>query len=155
MSGAPVIRPLSAGEADACERLLRSLPDWFGIEQAIREYRRDVEDLETLVAEVAGEVAAFLTLLQHSPYAAEIRVMAVERRLHRSGLGRALVGHAEGLLRSRAVEYLQVKTLGPSRPNAEYERTRRFYEALGFRPLEETRRIWDEHNPCLILVKRL
>jgi hypothetical protein len=52
------------------------------------------------------------------------------------------------------VEYLQVKTLGPSWPDPGYERTRRFYEARGFVPLEEIHGLW-EHNPCLILVKRL
>jgi hypothetical protein len=30
-----------------------------------------------------------------------------------------------------------------------------FYEAVGFKPLEETSQIWDEHNPCLIMVKKL
>jgi len=50
---------------------------------------------------------------------------------------------------------MQVKTLGPSRPNEEYARTRAFYEVMGFRPLEEFPQFWDEKNPCLILVKRL
>jgi hypothetical protein len=34
------------------------------------------------------------------------------------------------------------------------ERTRRFYEACGFVPVEEIHRLW-EHNPCLLMVKRL
>jgi hypothetical protein len=53
------------------------------------------------------------------------------------------------------VEYLQVKTLGPSHPSRGYAATRRFYEALGFRPLEEIHGLWAEDNPCLLLVKRL
>jgi hypothetical protein len=48
-----------------------------------------------------------------------------------------------------------VKTLGPSRRSERYERTRRFYEARGFVPLEELAGFWDENNPCLILVKHL
>ena len=60
----------------------------------------------------------------------------------------------EAYLRDRGVEYLQVKTLGPSRPDAGYERTRGFYEARGFVPLEELHDLWDA-NPCLLLVKRL
>jgi len=35
------------------------------------------------------------------------------------------------------VELLQVKTLGPSLPDAGYDRTRRFYLRMGFRPLEK------------------
>ena len=49
---------------------------------------------------------------------------------------------------------MQVKTLGPSKPDRRYAGTRRFYEALGFRPLEETA-LWGPENPCLIMVKRL
>jgi hypothetical protein len=52
------------------------------------------------------------------------------------------------------VEFLQVKTLGPTRPDEGYDRTRRFYAQLGFRPLEEIRDLWPE-NPCLIMVKAL
>lgn len=68
--------------------------------------------------------------------------------------GRALVEYAEQMLRSRSVEYLEVKTLGPSRPNEHYERTRGFYFTLGFRPLEENQ-LWGEFNPCLIMIKHL
>ena len=36
-----------------------------------------------------------------------------------------------------------------------YGRTRRFYRARGFRPVEELTAIWGEENPCLIMVERL
>jgi hypothetical protein len=62
---------------------------------------------------------------------------------------------AEVYLKSQGVEYLQVKTLSPSNPDPAYAQTRTFYLAMGFRPLEEFEQIWDGHNPCLILVKRL
>jgi hypothetical protein len=52
------------------------------------------------------------------------------------------------------VRYLQVKTLGPSQPDEDYQKTLRFYVALGFTPLEEFRSLWPE-NPCLLLVKSL
>ncbi len=54
----------------------------------------------------------------------------------------------------RAMAYLSVKTLGPSRPDAHYAGTRKFYEAMGFLPIEETS-LWGESNPCLIMVKHL
>lgn len=62
--------------------------------------------------------------------------------------------HIEGSLSTRGVEYLQVKTMGPSRPNPEYDRTRGFYRRVGFRPLEEND-LWGPRNPCLIMVKHL
>ena len=80
--------------------------------------------------------------------------MAVSGSHHGQGYGRRLVEHAEEVLRLRSVEFLEVKTLGPSRPDAHYEKTRRFYEHLGFRPLEENK-LWGDSNPCLIMVKHL
>jgi len=56
--------------------------------------------------------------------------------------------------RDAGVEYLQVKTLGPSRPDDNYAATRAFYESVGFRPLEETS-LWGDVNPCLFMVKKL
>jgi GNAT superfamily N-acetyltransferase len=133
-----------------CESVLRELPEWFGIEEATAAYIRDVADLPTFAAGEDG----FVSLKLHSPQAAELYVMGVRPRFHRRGLGTALLDAAEAYLRARGVEYLQVKTLGPSRPNDGYEHTRRFYEASGFVALEEIHGLW-EHNPCLLLVKRL
>lgn len=133
-----------------CERVLRDLPDWFGIEEATAAYIADVAELPTFG--VDGD--AILALKLHTERAAEIYVMGVRRERHRQGLGTALLDAAERYLRARGIEYLQVKTLGPSDPDKGYARTRSFYLARGFVPLEELHGLW-EHNPCLLLVKRL
>ena len=133
-----------------CESILRDLSEWFGIEDATAAYIRDVAELPTFAI---GE-DAFLSLKIHTPRAAEVYVMGVRRARHGQGLGTSLLAAAEGYLRAQNVEYLQVKTLGPSWPDSGYERTRRFYEARGFVPLEELHGLW-EHNPCLLMVKRL
>ena len=148
------IRILSPGESRHCEAILRALPDWFGIESALVDYVRSTEALPTFLAEHAGVVAGFLTLKVHNGSSAEIYVMGVRPEQHRCGIGRALVRQAEAHLRAEGIEFLQVKTLGPSRPWEPYERTRRFYEQMGFRPLEENH-LWGEESPCLILVKHL
>jgi GNAT superfamily N-acetyltransferase len=142
---------LPAERSRICERVLRDLPDWFGFEDVNAAYVRDVAGLTTFAA---GD-DAFLALKVHNPRAAELYVMGVRRERHGQGLGTALVAAAETHLRERAVEYLQVKTLGPSHPDQGYERTRRFYEARGFVPLEEIHGLWDTDNPCLLMVKRL
>jgi ribosomal protein S18 acetylase RimI-like enzyme len=149
-----VIRAIEAGEETACEAVLRALPDWFGIEAALVQYVRDLADSETLVAVAGGQVVGFLALRHHNKYSSEIYVMGVSPEYHGAGIGRALIETAEALLQARWIEYLQVKTLGPSRFNRSYERTRRFYERLGFRPLEENN-LWGEMNPCLVMVKWL
>ena len=148
------IRPMAGSEADACESIMRSLPDWFGIEKSIVQYRSDLDHLETFVVQIGGRVVGFLAIKQHNAHTAEIHVMALAQEFHRRGVGRAMMQHTEELLRTRGIEYLEVKTLGPSRPDANYERTRAFYRAMGFRPLEENS-FWGEANPCLIMVKHL
>jgi GNAT superfamily N-acetyltransferase len=146
----------SLGQATACEPILRSLPRWFGIEAAIVQYATDIDGLPTLLAcNVTQRPIGFLTLKLHNPYSAEVYVMCIRPEAHRQGIGRALLARAQPWLRGQGIEYLHVKTLGPSRSDPDYAATRAFYAAMGFRPLEELRQIWDEHNPCLIMVKRL
>jgi GNAT superfamily N-acetyltransferase len=139
-----------AARSRLCGSILRSLPDWFGIEEATEGYIREVAVLPTFA--VADD--AFVSLKLHGPRAAEVYVMGVRPERHGQGLGTALLAAAEAHLRDRGVEYLQVKTLGPSDPDEGYARTRAFYEARGFVPLEEIHGLW-ERNPCLLLVKRL
>ena len=145
----------SFGKSTLCEPILRSLPDWFGIEEDITKYLADIDRLPTFLALASDQVIGFLTIKQHFPHSAEILVMGCLPEVHHKGVGRALVGRAEAWLLYQAVDYLQVKTLGPSRPDPGYEVTRAFYQALGFEPLEEFKQIWDENNPCLVLVKKL
>jgi coenzyme F420-0:L-glutamate ligase/coenzyme F420-1:gamma-L-glutamate ligase len=133
------------------EAVLRDLPEWFGIEESTRQYIDDAATLPTFVVEPD---AGFVCLKQHTPRAAEIYVMGVQRAQHRKGIGRALVAAAESWCRVRGIPYLHVKTLGPSRPDpGGYDATRAFYEAVGFVALEELHGLWDENNPTLVLVK--
>jgi GNAT superfamily N-acetyltransferase len=141
------------GQSAACEPILRALPEWFGIETALVQYARDIDTLPTFLAELEGRAVGFLTLKRHPACAAEIYVMGVRPEAHRQGVGRALVQRAEAYLRRERVDYLQVKTLGPSHPDPGYAQTRAFYTALGFQPLEEFRQIWNEQNPCLLMIK--
>lgn len=143
------------GEASVCEPILRSLPEWFGIEEAITQYAKDIEVLPTLLASTNDQVAGFLTIKQHNEYASEVHVMGVRPEAHRRGIGRALLTKSEELLRQSGIEYLQVKTLGPSHPDRYYAGTRAFYLAMGFRPLEEFKGLWDKESPCLVMVKSL
>ena len=142
-------------EKDQCESILRSMPQWFGIEESIVSYVKDIRKMLTIIALREEEVVGFLALNFHNPFSAEIHVMAVLNQYHRNGIGRALVARAQEECRSKNCEYLQVKTVGPSSPDEPYRRTREFYLACEFRPLEEIKKLWDEHNPCLIMVKRL
>lgn len=100
-------------------------------------------------------MVGFLTVRQHGKYAAEIHVMGIRPEMHRRGIGRALVQTVEAALCGNGVEYLQVKTLSPAHPDGNYAKTRQFYLAMGFRPLEEFPNLWGEGNPCLQMVKQV
>ena len=143
------------GRSSCCEPILRALPEWFGIEEATAEYVRDIETLPTLMAQTDGRDVGFLSLKRHFDRAAEVHCMGIVPEYHRRGIGRALQARAEAWCLDEGIEYLQVKTLGPSRVCEHYARTRAFYRAVGFEPLEELKTLWNEANPCLMLVKRL
>jgi ribosomal protein S18 acetylase RimI-like enzyme len=155
--------PLREGEQVICEAILRALPDWFGIESSLVQYVADAAHHPTWVAAdlrrgsgvvVGAAAAGFLTIRRHFPEAAEIHCIAVRPEEHRRGVGRAMVAFVEDRLRRDGVRFLQVKTLGPSRPDEHYARTRRFYDAIGFTPLEEFPTLWGR-NPALQMVKAL
>src|SRR5215469_308628 len=145
------------------ERLLRSLPDWFGVESSIVDYIASAARLPTYLAWPAGDqdglraehdAVGVLLAARHFPAAAEIYLMAVDKAVHRRGVGRAMVEALERDLARDHVRLLQVKTLGPSDPDAGYRRTRLFYQAMGFEPLEEITGLWPG-NPSLIMVKTI
>lgn len=146
--------PATPGDWPACESVLRALPQWFGIEEAIRTYSVELREMETFVVHGDAGVIGFLSLNQHNAATVEIHLMAVAPEWHRRGIGQALVRHAETIAETRGCRLLEVKTLGPTHPDEGYRGTRRFYEAMDFLPLEEIHDLWPG-NPCLIMVKVL
>lgn len=135
-----------------CASILAELPEWFGLPQSNAEYAEFAEHEPTWVAEANGDVLGVMTLVDHGFSAIDIHLMAVRPQAHRRGVGRALVRRALAETRALDRPYLTVKTRGPSLPYEPYERTRAFYEAVGFQPLEEFTEIWGPENPCLIMV---
>src|SRR5262249_16421202 len=132
---------------DAVRELLEELPEWFGLESSNAEYVESARRLHTVAAVDEDAVVGVCLVRDHNPLGSEMELLAVRRDVHRQGVGRLLVEHVERELADRGVKLLQVKTRGPSAPSAEYGRTRKFYEAIGFIPLEERSDIWDEDNP--------
>jgi GNAT superfamily N-acetyltransferase len=148
------IRPMETHEASTCEGILRSLPEWFGIEEAIIRYRHDIESMDSYLASINVTLAGFITLNFHNEFSAEIQIMAVKKPYCRNGVGKEMVKFAEKKALERRIKFLQVKTLGPSHPDLNYKNTRYFYLEQGFLPLEENF-LWGKANPCLIMVKHL
>lgn len=138
---------------DQCEAILRSVPQWFGIEQALVHYVDDTAVLPTFAIQAGGLLQAFLTLREHFPKAWEVHCMAVRAEARRKGHGKALMQHAENWLVARGVEVLQVKTVAQKNVPSPYDETRPFYLAMGFSPLEVFPGLWAPQNPCLQLIK--
>ena len=141
---------------DAVERLLRALPDWFGIERALREYVEDARTKPTYLAvdSHTTEVVGVLLITRHFQESAEMHVLAVDPGHHRCGIGTALARRFEADMRADGARLLEVKTLGLSSPDESFAKTLAFYRAIGYLPLEELQNYWPE-DPCLVLVKPL
>jgi GNAT superfamily N-acetyltransferase len=150
-----MIREAFCSKGAICAEILASLPDWFGIPESNAAYKRDVEVLPMFVAEDAGRPQGFITLKRHTPFAFEIHVLGVRPELHRKGFGRALVARAEILVREKGARFLTVKTLSASHPDPGYAKTRAFYLAMGFVPIEEFGTLWSPDNPAVMMLKVL
>ena len=105
-----------------------------------------------IIANDREKTVGFLTVKETSQFAAEIYVMGVLPEYHRKGFGRKLVMECIEYCREKGYEFLQVKTLAPSHSDIGYEKTRKFYFAMGFKPLEENE-IWGKDNPCLVMIR--
>jgi GNAT superfamily N-acetyltransferase len=135
--------------------ILEALPDWFGIPESTLSYIKESADMPFLAAFDGGKPVGFIVIKENNPYTAEIYVMGILTAYHRLGIGRALVQEALEWAKERSFELLEVKTLDESHPDIYYARTRQFYRAMGFLPLECVPEIWGKENPCLILVRKV
>lgn len=149
------LRRLEPRDVPGCERVLRALPDWFGLEESNRAYVESLRRLPAAVAESDGEIVGFVALEESNPLSLEIHVMGVEPGRHRRGIGRALVLWSREFAAERGAHWLHVKTRGALTPDPDYEKTRAFYLAQGFEPLFESLAMWGPENSSLVLVMRL
>lgn len=149
-----MINVCRAQDPRAVSRLLRALPDWFGIEAAIDDYVRDAHSMDSYLTRDDGDVMGIALVRSHFPETSELHLIAVAPTHHRQGIGSRLLHTIEEDLRSDGVQLLTVHTVGPSYENAAYARTREFYLSNGFLPMQEFTNIdWD--GPTLVLVKPL
>ena len=135
-----------------CASILTELPEWFGIPQSNAGYAEAAEREQAWVAEESAGALGLIVLIDHGFSALDVHLLAVRAHAHRRGVGKALIGQARAVTLGLGKPYLTVKTQGPSAKYEPYERTRAFYEAVGFMPLEEFTTIWGPENPCLIMI---
>ena len=137
----------SNDKSTICENILRALPNWFGVESSIVNYVKQVRELPFYAASDGTKNIGFVAIKPHSPFASEICVMGILKEYHGKGIGRRLVDECEQYCVKNKIELLTVKTLDESRASESYEKTRLFYLAIGFKPVEVFPLLWDEDNP--------
>jgi ribosomal protein S18 acetylase RimI-like enzyme len=147
-----MIRALDhAADAEACDAIVATLPEWFGLEEGIRACAAAVRSRPGLVAEDGGRVLGFLTLDRPYPDTPEITWLAVHADHRRRGLGRELLDALRLQLGAGGDRLLLVKTLSDrSDPGPEYAQTRAFYLAMGFLPVAELD-LYGPENPIQLM----
>ena len=143
----------SKNSGKVCKKILRSLPDWFGIEESIMQYIKDADKMLTMIVRNETNEIGFLTIKKHFKESAEIHCMGILPQYHGKGIGKILIKKLENYLKDSGVKMLQVKTISEDSDCKFYTKTREFYKSVGFIPLEVFPKLWDEANPCLQLVK--
>ena len=138
-----------------CKQIIEALPNWFGLESANIEYIENSADTEFYVAYMFEKEVGFFSITSHFPQTSEIYVCGILPDFHRLGIGRKLLRAVEDNLQKKKKKFLTVKTLSSSHPDKGYSKTREFYKACGFHPVEEFKELWSIEHPCLFLVKAL
>ena len=132
--------------------ILDKLPKWFGIEEAKKEYIEESSNMNFFAAYHDEDLVGFVAIKINSTYTAEIYVMGIDEEYHRRGIGRRLFNEVYNWCKLNRFEFLQVKTLDEENKDKNYAKTREFYKSLGFKTLEVFKTLWDENNPCLVMV---
>ena len=137
-----------------CKEIIEKLPNWFGLESANKEYIEKSADTDFYTAYMFEKEVGFFSIISHFKETSEIYVCGILPDFHRLGIGSKLLRKVEEDLKKKK-KFLTVKTLSSSHPDKGYAKTREFYKACGFVPVEEFKELWGKENPCLFLVKAL
>lgn len=143
----------TALKAAIVKEVLYDLPEWFGLPESTQGYIDESESLPLWSATINDEPAGFVTLKETSESTAEIHCMGVKKKYHHQGIGTALQQKLEEYAEKR-YKFLQVKTVDEGHYK-EYDATIRFYQKVGFKKFEVFPTLWDEWNPCLVMVKSI
>ena len=140
-------------KAEIVKEVLCDLPEWFGLPESTKEYVEQSKTLPLFVARNRDRIFGFITLQATSEVVCEIHCMGIKKKDHRKGIGYQLYDAFEQFAKEN-YEFVQVKTVDEGRYD-EYDHTIAFYKKIGFQKMEVFPTLWDEWNPCLILIKKI
>jgi GNAT superfamily N-acetyltransferase len=150
------VRALQPADAETCDAIMRSLPDFFGHEGGLASCAEAVRAQTGFVAEDEGRVVGFATWEERKPETAEVTWAAVHRDFRHSGAGTAIIETLCDDLRGRGYRLALAMTSAANKDDSipdTYVTTREFWQARGFYPLIELD-IWDT-NFALLMVRPL
>lgn len=134
--------------------ILNDLNSWFEDEDAVKNYIEKSKDYIFFKASDNGKNLGFIVYKETSDYTIEIFVIGVLKKYHRKNIGRNLFEKSIEFLKKYNYEFVQVKTLKEGMDDG-YDKTNKFYQALGFRKFEVIEEIWSKDNPYQIYVKSI
>lgn len=120
---------------DDCLSIARELGEYF-TEDGLAKMADDLKKHSLFVTLDAKTVLGFASVLKINGKTAEITWMAVRRDKQDRGIGSKIIDCLVSDLRSQKFAILKVKTLAGIVDYKPYERTRKFYEKMGFIHIE-------------------
>ena len=140
-------------KARIVEEILLDLPEWFGLPESTRGYIEQSKELTLFAAKDRENIIGFITLKETSEDVCEVHCMGIKKEYHRKGVGTKLHYAFENFAKEK-YEFIQVKTVDEGHYK-EYNQTIAFYKSVGFKKMEVFPTLWDEWNPCLIMIKKI
>lgn len=137
-----------------CQEIVDQLPNWFD-EQGRRDYVAGVGGTAVWANYIDEKLTGFISIKSNNDFTFEIYVFGVLDKYQRNGIGSELLNTACDYARTSGAKLLAVKTLDAAANYESYDRTRNFYLKNGFLPIDVYTKIWNEENPCLLMVKVL
>ncbi len=148
------VRPLRPEDAERCDAVMLSLPEFFGHEGGLASCAEAVRSEAGMVAERDGSVVGFATWEERTAETAEITWAAVHSDHRHSGAGTVLISALCEDFGSRGYKLALAMTSAANKDSSiedTYVPTRQFWKSRGFEPLIELD-IWDT-NLALLMVR--
>jgi ribosomal protein S18 acetylase RimI-like enzyme len=142
-------------KSEYTNNILRKLPEWFGNEKGIQDYVNTVQKYPFWAAFDNDNNIGFFSGKIHYNRTGDIYVCGIDPEYHGKGVGTLLYKELEKYCVKNNCEYIIVKTLSEIAGYKYYLKTKKFYAKMGFNELITLTEIWDEENPCLIMIKNL
>ena len=137
------------------KKVLSDLPDWFGIEEATKEYIDTVRKYPFIACYINNLAVGFYSLREENKNVLDMYVLGVLKKYHQRGVGKALQMYAEKYARGKGFKYLMVLTLAKKANNSSYLATRQFYLKMGYIDFYQNDDIFSPSDPCQIMIKPL